>query len=173
MWAGSRTGKHIARLPAAEGFTVHVGSRDAWRGEAPATETGAGARPLGLDVMDAEGIDRAAARIDHLDVQRLPAPLRRSDRPRVVNVSSGTASLTRSSRPNPRFTPGSGGPQAEEGFKVNALAPGLRAADLNPRATACGGDPAEAVEAALRLALLSDDGPTGGFFSWDGTPVPW
>ena len=23
------------------------------------------------------------------------------------------------------------------------------------------------------LALLPDDGPTGGFFSWDGTPVPW
>ncbi|MYQ89995.1 short-chain dehydrogenase, partial [Streptomyces sp. SID4946] len=36
-----------------------------------------------------------------------------------------------------------------------------------------GGDPAEAAHGALRLALLPDDGPTGGFFSWDGTPVPW
>jgi len=26
---------------------------------------------------------------------------------------------------------------------------------------------------ALRLALLPDDGPTGEFFSWDGTTVPW
>ncbi|MEU0568879.1 hypothetical protein ABZ297_26360 [Nonomuraea sp. NPDC005983] len=62
---------------------------------------------------------------------------------------------------------------AAEGFKVNALAPGLRATDLNLRAAAAGGDPAEAAQGALRLALLPDDGPTGGFFSWDGTPVPW
>lgn len=33
--------------------------------------------------------------------------------------------------------------------------------------------PAEAARGAVRLALLPDDGPTGGFFSWDGTPVPW
>lgn len=49
----------------------------------------------------------------------------------------------------------------------------MRATDLNPRAAAVGGDPAEAAQGALRLALLPDDGPTGGFFSWDGSPVPW
>lgn len=122
----------------------------------------------------------------------LPA-LRRSPSPRIVNISSGTASLTWSTTPNPQFTPGSGGggayrsskaalnaltvlyaqTLAEDGFKVNALAPGLRATDLNPRAAAADGDPAEAAQGALRLALLPDDGPTGGFFSWDGTPVPW
>jgi len=122
----------------------------------------------------------------------LPA-LRRSARPRIVNVSSGTASLTWSSNPNPQFTPGSGGGAAYrsskaalnaltvlyahtlagEGFKVNALAPGLRATDLNARAAAGGGDPAEAAEGAVRLALLPEDGPSGGFFSWDGTAVPW
>lgn len=36
-----------------------------------------------------------------------------------------------------------------------------------------GGDPAEAAAGAVRLALLPDDGPTGEFLSWDGTPVPW
>lgn len=122
----------------------------------------------------------------------LPA-LRRSPRPRIVNVSSGTASLTRSTDPNSRFALGNGGAAAyrsskaalnaltvlyaqtlaEDGFKVNALAPGLRATDLNALAAATGGDPAEAAQGALRLALLPDDGPTGGFFSWDGTPVPW
>ncbi|MFF9607232.1 SDR family oxidoreductase [Streptomyces sp. NPDC014684] len=122
----------------------------------------------------------------------LPA-LGRSPHPRIVNVSSGTASLTWSTNPNPQFTPGSGGAAAyrsskaalnaltvfyaqtlaEDGFKVNSLAPGLRATDLNPRAAAADGDPAEAAQGALRLALLPDDGPTGGFFSWDGTPVPW
>jgi hypothetical protein len=30
-----------------------------------------------------------------------------------------------------------------------------------------------AAAAAARLALLPDDGPTGEFFSWDGTLVPW
>ncbi|MYQ93824.1 hypothetical protein GTY20_22255 [Streptomyces sp. SID4946] len=44
---------------------------------------------------------------------------------------------------------------------------------VQPRAADAGGDPAEAAHGALRLALLPDDGPTGGFFSWDGTPVPW
>ena len=56
---------------------------------------------------------------------------------------------------------------------MNALAPGLRRTGLNPTAAASGGDPAEAAAGAVQLALLPDDGPTGGFFSWDGTPVPW
>ncbi|MFJ9347396.1 SDR family NAD(P)-dependent oxidoreductase [Streptomyces sp. NPDC101237] len=122
----------------------------------------------------------------------LPA-LRRGAHPRVVNVSSGTASLTWSTHPNPQFAHGS--PRsaayrsskaalnaltvfyaqelAEDGIKVNALAPGRRATDLVPGAAAGGGDPAEAAEAAVGLALLPDDGPTGGFFSFDGTLVPW
>ena len=122
----------------------------------------------------------------------LPA-LRRSPHPRIVNVSSGTGSLTWSTTPNSQFATGSGGAAAyrsskaalnaltvlyaqtlaEEGFKVNALAPGMRATDLNSRAAEAGGEPAEAAQGAVRLALLPDDGPTGAFFSWDGTPVPW
>jgi NAD(P)-dependent dehydrogenase (short-subunit alcohol dehydrogenase family) len=125
----------------------------------------------------------------------LPA-LRRSAQPRIVNISSGTGSLAWSTGPNAQFrsaasATGSGAAYrssktalnaltvfyaqalAAEGFKVNALAPGLRATDLNARAAASDGDPAEAAEGAVRLALLPDDGPTGGFFSWDGTPAPW
>jgi len=123
----------------------------------------------------------------------LPA-LRRSAHPRIVNVSSGTGSLGWSTGPNPQFayeTGGSGAAYrsskaalnaltvyyaqalATEGFKVNAVAPGLRATDLNARAAASGGDPAEAATGAVRLALLQDDGPTGKFFSWDDTTVPW
>ncbi|MFE9387095.1 SDR family oxidoreductase [Streptomyces sp. NPDC007025] len=228
--ANKGIGKDIARLLAAEGFTVYVGSRDPARGKRAVAELGTGARPLVLDVTDPDGIERAAARLDRLDVlvnnagispslappaecgieeyrrtfetnvfgvaavtnAFLPA-LRRSPHPRIVNVSSGTASLTWSTSPNPQFAPGTGGAAAyrsskaalnaltvlyaqtlaEDGFKVNALAPGLRATDLNPQAAAAGGDPAEAAQGALHLALLPDDGPTGGFFSWDGTPVPW
>jgi NAD(P)-dependent dehydrogenase (short-subunit alcohol dehydrogenase family) len=62
---------------------------------------------------------------------------------------------------------------AEDGVKVNALAPGARRTDLNSAIAASGGDPAEAAAAAVRLALLPDDGPTGQFVSWDGTLVPW
>jgi NAD(P)-dependent dehydrogenase (short-subunit alcohol dehydrogenase family) len=122
----------------------------------------------------------------------LPA-LRRSARGRIVNISSGTGSLGRSTSADPRFAFGAGGAAAyrtskaalnaltvfyaqalaDAAIKVNALAPGLRATDLNPLAAASGGDPAEGAAGAVRLALLPDDGPTGGFFSFDGTPVPW
>jgi NAD(P)-dependent dehydrogenase (short-subunit alcohol dehydrogenase family) len=125
----------------------------------------------------------------------LPA-LRRSPHPRIVNVSSGTGSLTWSTGPNPQFDyqaagTGSGAAYRSsktalnaltvfyaqaligDGVKVNALAPGLRATNLNPRAATVGGDPAEAAAGAVRLALLPDDGPTGQLFSWDGTVVPW
>ncbi len=122
----------------------------------------------------------------------LPA-LRRTARPRIVNVSSGTGSLTWSGTKNPQFanTSGSGAAYrssktalnaltlfyaqalADDGFKVNALAPGLRATNLTAGAAAKGGDPAEAAAGAVHLATLGDDGPTGGFFSFDGSPVPW
>jgi NAD(P)-dependent dehydrogenase (short-subunit alcohol dehydrogenase family) len=122
--------------------------------------------------------------------------LRRSAHPRIVNISSGTGSLAWSTGPNPQFQSGASATGtgaayrssktalnaltvfyaqalAADGFRVNALAPGLRATGLNARAAASGGDPAEAAAGALRLAMLPDDGPTGEFFSWDGTPVPW
>jgi NAD(P)-dependent dehydrogenase (short-subunit alcohol dehydrogenase family) len=125
----------------------------------------------------------------------LPA-LHRSAHPRIVNVSSGTGSLTWSTGPNPQFDyqaagTGSGAAYrssktaldaltvfyaqalAHDGFKVNALAPGLRATNLNPQAAAAGGDPAEAAAGVVRLVLLPDEGPTGRLFSWDGTVVPW
>jgi NAD(P)-dependent dehydrogenase (short-subunit alcohol dehydrogenase family) len=122
------------------------------------------------------------------------AALRRSARPRIVNVSSGTGSLGWSTGPNPQFPYETGGTGAAyrssktalnaltvyyaqalapEGFKVNALAPGLRATNLNARAAASGGDPSVAAAGAVRLALLPDDGPTGQFFSWDGAVAPW
>jgi NAD(P)-dependent dehydrogenase (short-subunit alcohol dehydrogenase family) len=116
----------------------------------------------------------------------LPA-LRRSAHPRIVNISSSTGSLTRAA------DAGAGGfaayrsskaalnaitifyaaTLAEDGIKVNALAPGLRRTGLNARAAASDGDPAEAAAGAVRLALLPDDGPTGQFRDWDGTELPW
>jgi NAD(P)-dependent dehydrogenase (short-subunit alcohol dehydrogenase family) len=120
----------------------------------------------------------------------LPA-LRRSPRARIVNVSSGTGSLTWATDPRSRHRSGRYAAYrssktalnaltvfyahslADDGIKVNSLAPGLRRTGLNATAAVSGGDPAEAAAAAVRLALLPDDGPTGEFLSWDQTPVPW
>ncbi|MGW5697723.1 SDR family oxidoreductase [Streptomyces asiaticus] len=228
--ANKGIGKEIARQLAAEGLTVHVGSRDAERGRRAAEEIGGDARPMVLDVTDADSIATAAAQLERLDIlvnnagimvggatapeadledfrrtyetnvfgvlavtnAFLPA-LRRSDAPRIVNVSSGTGSLAWSADPEHQFAVSAGSAAAyrssktalnaltlytaqalaAEGFKVNALAPGLRRTDLNARAAGSDGDPAEGAAGAVRLALLPDTGPTGGFFSWDGTPAPW
>ena len=119
----------------------------------------------------------------------LPA-LRRSSHPRIVNISSGTGSLAwatgqqfphrgtfaayRSSKAALNaLTIYYAHALADDGIKVNALAPGLRRTGLNAAAAASDGDPAEAAAGAVRLALLPDDGPTGEFISWDGTLVPW
>jgi NAD(P)-dependent dehydrogenase (short-subunit alcohol dehydrogenase family) len=122
--------------------------------------------------------------------------LRRSAHPRIVNISSGTGSLTWSTGPNPQFDfrlagRGRGAAYrssktalnaltvfyaqalADDRIKVNALTPGLRATNLNPQAAATGGDPGEGAAGAVRLALMPDDGPTGQLFSWDGSVVPW
>lgn len=119
--------------------------------------------------------------------------LRRSARPRIVNLSSGTGSLTWSTSPDAQFAVGDGSAAAYrssktalnaltvfyaqalagDGIKVNALTPGLRATNLNSSSASAGGDPAEAAAGAIRLALLPDDGPTGQLFSWDGTVAPW
>jgi NAD(P)-dependent dehydrogenase (short-subunit alcohol dehydrogenase family) len=119
----------------------------------------------------------------------LPA-LRRSAHPRIVNVSSGTGSLTWAT--GPQF-PHRGSyaayrsskaalnaltvlyahSLADDKIKVNAHAPGLRRTDLNAGAADSDGDPAEGAAGAVRLALLPDDGPSGEFFNWDGTQVPW
>ncbi|MFI5916296.1 SDR family NAD(P)-dependent oxidoreductase [Dactylosporangium sp. NPDC051541] len=125
----------------------------------------------------------------------LPA-LRRSAHPRIVNISSGTGSLTWSAPgPEQAFANTGAGvagggaayrssktalnaltlfyAQALPEFRINALAPGLRRTDLNERAAAADGDPGEAAAAAVKLALLDDDGPTGVFHQFDGTTAPW
>jgi NAD(P)-dependent dehydrogenase (short-subunit alcohol dehydrogenase family) len=122
----------------------------------------------------------------------LPA-LQRSTHPRIVNISSGTGSLTWNSGPNPQFDweQAQGGGLAYrssktavnavtlltaqalgDDVKVNALAPGLRRTNLIA-GMSLGDDPAEAALGAVRLAFLPDDGPTGALWSWDGTRVPW
>ena len=121
----------------------------------------------------------------------LPA-LRRSSSPRIVNISSGIGSLAWSTGPHSRF-PADGAAAAYrtsktalnaltlfyaqalagDGFKVNVMGPGPRATDMPALTGNSGGDPAEGAAGAVLLALLPDDGPTGTFVTWDGSPIPW
>ncbi|GAA2617579.1 SDR family NAD(P)-dependent oxidoreductase [Dactylosporangium fulvum] len=117
----------------------------------------------------------------------LPA-LRRAEAARIVNLSSGLGSLAFTTDPshvyaqNPLLAYNSSKTAlnavtvsyANElrgtPIKVNAADPGYCATDLNhhsgPRT------PAQGAIAAVRLATLPADGPTGGFFAEDG-PVAW
>ena len=107
--------------------------------------------------------------------------LKRSASGRIVNLSSSLGSLTQIGDPTSEFASfrfiGYGASKAalnmltvqlaaelrDSGIKVNSADPGYTATDLNGRR---GGQTIpEGAAAAIRLALLPDDGPTGGFFS--------
>lgn len=109
-----------------------------------------------------------------------------SDAPRIVNVSSVAGSLAAVSDPA-NTDPIAAGyvPSktaltsltlqyakglAPEGILVNAVCPGFVATDLNGfRGT---GTPEQGARAAVRMATIPADGPTGTFSDADG-PLPW
>ena len=120
--------------------------------------------------------------------QALLPLLRQSAAGRIVNVSSGLGSLTEMSNPsnqyyaiNPlgyiaskaalnAFTMSLAKDLRETAIKVNSADPGYTATDLNRHSGTQ--TVSEGARAAVRLALLSEDGPTGGFFE-DKGPLPW
>ncbi|MGA5760809.1 SDR family NAD(P)-dependent oxidoreductase [Nonomuraea bangladeshensis] len=144
-------------------------------------------RPTALDPATV----RAALETNVIGVVRvinamLPL-LRRSAAPRIVNLSSHVASLTLQTTPGVELGPISGAytpsktmlnavtiqyakELAGTGILINNACPGYVATDLNAfhgTATA-----REGAAAAIRLATLPDDGPTGGLFD-DAGVVPW
>lgn len=112
--------------------------------------------------------------------------LRRSAAPRIVNVSSSTGSLTKLADlddPDPvavGYVPSKTALTAvtlqyakdlrADGVLVNAVDPGFTATDLNFHAGHR--TPAEGAVAAVRMATVAADGPTGTFTD-DRGPVPW
>lgn len=114
--------------------------------------------------------------------------LRAAPAARIVNVSSGSGSLTLNADPdNPRrgmfgavYGPSKTALNAitlafaielePTGIKVNAAAPGFTATDLNNFAGTR--TVQQAAREPVRLALLGPDGPTGTFSDENG-PLPW
>lgn len=119
--------------------------------------------------------------------------LKKSDAPRIVNVTSGLASLTLHSDPSWKYYSVKSavyGPSKsalngytivlayelrDTNFKVNAVDPGYTATDFNDHR-----GPGSVEDAAARIvkyAIIDENGPTGGFFSDDNNPEtgvsPW
>ncbi|MGK5684155.1 SDR family oxidoreductase [Actinoplanes sp. URMC 104] len=113
--------------------------------------------------------------------------LRRSDAPRIVNMSSSVGSLTLQSDPAGDTGPISGAYAPSKSFLtamtvqyakelrgtnilINAACPGFVATDLNGHRGHR--TPEQGAAIAIRLATLPADGPSGGIFA-DSGPVPW
>tara|TARA_B100000408_G_C10304245_1_gene225998 strand:- start:1135 stop:1872 length:738 start_codon:yes stop_codon:yes gene_type:complete len=119
--------------------------------------------------------------------------LRKSENPRIVNVSSSGCSLTLHSDPNWKYYDHKSAVYApskaamnmytialayelkNDNFKVNAVCPGFVATDFNGhRGT---GTAQEAGTRIVKYATIDDDGPTGKFFSEEYNPetgeCPW
>lgn len=97
--------------------------------------------------------------------------LRQSDHPRIVNVSSGSGSLTDMGSETPAYgiskaalnalTIKLAGALRSDRVLVNAVCPGWIATDMGGP----GGGPIEpGGESVVWAAVLADNGPTGGFF---------
>jgi NAD(P)-dependent dehydrogenase (short-subunit alcohol dehydrogenase family) len=114
--------------------------------------------------------------------------LRKSDAARIVNISSGLGSLTQNSDPGYQYAGAKllaynssksalnaltiqfAHELRNTPIKVNSADPGYVATDLNNhRGTRT---VEQGAKAAVTLATLPPDGPTGGYFDEDGA-VPW
>jgi NAD(P)-dependent dehydrogenase (short-subunit alcohol dehydrogenase family) len=104
--------------------------------------------------------------------------LRRSEHPRIVNVSSGAGQLADMNGGRAAYRVSKAGLNAltrtlasdEAGMKVNTMCPGWVRTDMGGSAGSKSVE--EGADTAVWLATLPDDGPTGGFFR-NRKPIPW
>ncbi len=119
--------------------------------------------------------------------------LKKSDEPRIVNVTSGLASLTMHSDPSSKFyniKSAAYGPSKtalnaytvvlayelkDTAFKINAVDPGYTATDFNHHSGP--GTVENAAKIIVKYAITGADGPNGKFFSndvdGDSDECPW
>ena len=113
--------------------------------------------------------------------------LKKSDEPRIVNVSSGLGSLTGHSNDTGNsnlgafdayscskaalnaFTVMLAAEFRGTKFRINSVGPGYTATDLNGHKGTQTVD--EAARRVVKYATIGDDGPTGGFFKDES--IPW
>ena len=170
------------------GIEKEFGKLDILVNNAGIADRGGDGPPSGANI-DAVGRTLQTNFVGALAVAQAMLPLiRKSAAGRIVNVSSGLGSITFNSDPSWAFAPyrflGYSASKAalnmltaqlaaelrDTPIKVNSADPGYTATDLNqhrghqtiPQGAA----------AAIRLAVLPDEGPTGGFFSAD-REEPW
>jgi NAD(P)-dependent dehydrogenase (short-subunit alcohol dehydrogenase family) len=111
-------------------------------------------------------------------IEALLPLLRRSDAPRIVNVSSGAGQLSDMNGGRGAYRVSKAALNAltktlawdEDDIKINVMCPGWVRTDMGgsgaPKSVEDGAD------TAVWLATLPDDGPTGGFFR-NRKPIPW
>lgn len=113
--------------------------------------------------------------------------LKKSDQPRIVNVTTELSSLTNHSDPDwifTQFKPAAYGPSKtalnaytvmlaaelkDTNFKVNCVCPGFTATDFNNHQGTRTVEQGASV--IVKYATLDEDGPTGKFFSEEGETV--
>jgi NAD(P)-dependent dehydrogenase (short-subunit alcohol dehydrogenase family) len=106
--------------------------------------------------------------------------LRKSDHPRVVNMSSGAGQLSDMDGGRAAYRVSKTGLNAltralaaderGSGVLVNSMCPGWVRTDMGGRGAPKSVE--EGADTAVWLATLPDDGPTGGFFR-NRKPIPW
>ena len=104
--------------------------------------------------------------------------LRRSEAPRIVNVSSGAGQLADMNGGRGAYRVSKAALNAltktlawdERDMKINAMCPGWVRTDMGGPGASRSVE--EGADTAVWLATLPDDGPTGGFFR-DRKPIPW
>ena len=104
--------------------------------------------------------------------------LRRSDAPRIVNVSSGAGQLADMNGGRGAYRVSKAALNAltrtlawdERDVKINVMCPGWVRTDMGGSGASRSIE--EGADTAVWLATLPDDGPTGGFFR-DRKPIPW
>jgi NAD(P)-dependent dehydrogenase (short-subunit alcohol dehydrogenase family) len=178
-----RIGGRAIRLDVADPASVHDAARDVGPIDVLVNNAALldeGEDPLAQDDERVEAMVSTNLLGPWRTIRALVPGMVERGRGRVVNVSSGAGSFASGLwTAAPAYSVTKAGLNAltvvlaarlrGSGVLVNAADPGVVATRMAPYASRT---PEQAAEALARLALIPDDGPTGGFWH-EGRPEPW